>query len=102
MWRVYYADGSTWQGLEGLEPYGVICILQKVDIPERCSWIISSGAPYYVFDGHEWIRMWLNDLEDRLAHGLPIEKFLIGRALGKKDFTKILTRAQADKDAENL
>ena len=105
MWRIYYDDGSTWdwtQGLEGREPYGVICILHKIATQNGSTLHINYGAPYYGYDGSEWILMQLNDVEDRLAHGLPIEKFILGRALSRGDFMKIYRQAQSDKDAENL
>lgn len=105
MWRIYYDDGSTHnhsQGFDKLEPYGVICILQQINHKNGTAYIINYGAPYYAYLDNEWIILQHNDVEDRLAHKLPIEHFLVGRAVSKSNFNKIYNKAQEDKAAENL
>jgi hypothetical protein len=104
MWRVYYDDGSTWNWTEGfgLEHYGVICILQETATANRDVLSVICGSPYYIFTDGEWIKAAVNDVEDYLVNGIEIKSFIVGRAVSKKRFTEIFSKAIADKDAENL
>lgn len=99
-WRIYYDDGSIhdWtQGTDDLEPYGVICILQRITDPGGERWTLNYGAPFYCLDGDEWVILQHNDVEDRLAHRLPIGVFLVGRAVTKAKFSEIFERAKKDR-----
>ena len=105
MWRIYYADGSTWdhtQGLEGLEPYGVICILQSTKHKENTKYFVSHGAPYYARYGGEWLHFYNNDMVDYITHGIHIEYLLVGRMVSKQVFAEIYEKAKQDRDLENL
>lgn len=101
-WRVYYSDGAMQDSNSELpfEPYGVVAILQLRSHDGRHH--ITSGSPYYIHDGEEWLPCWINDIEDYLAHKIPIHKFLIGRIVSKRVFTEIFERAKRDRANEAL
>lgn len=97
-WRIYYADGSTWedsQGFKGCPSYGVICILQR---RHDDRYFITSQSPYYMYVKDEWLPVWINDVEDYLANQLAaIQRFIVGRIIPKHEFIKIYERAKADR-----
>lgn len=98
-WRIYYADGSTWdddQGLKECPAYGAICILQQRGYDGR--YFITSQSPYYIRVRGEWLPAWINDVEDYLANQLgTIERFLVGRIIPKTEFQAIYEQAKADR-----
>jgi len=103
-WRVYYSDGSvitSTDGVDALEPYGVICILQKKLLDGR--YYMTSNAPYYLFMEGEWLPAYENDLVDHLIHNpKSMDKLLVGRIVSKSRFQEIYEKAKADKNAEAL
>lgn len=97
-WRIYYADGTTWEDDQGFDcpAYGVICILQRRGYDDR--FFMTSQAPYYIFVRGEWLPAWINDIEDYLANQLGIiERFLVGRIIPKAEFQRIYEQAKADR-----
>ena len=101
-WQIYYGDGSThgWQQGNSPPPYGVVAILQLRGHDNRHH--ITHGSPYYINDGEEWLPAWINDIEDYLAHRIPIEMFLVGRIVSKRAFNEIYERAKQDRADETL
>jgi len=106
MWRVYYEDGTIWdwkQGIAGVPPFGVMCILQKIQNDEgNPHWQIVSHCKYYVYSENEWLHSVEGDIVDYLIHGRTIEKLLVGRMTTHKVFTSVFKAAKYDKDTENL
>ena len=102
--RVYYADGSTWdhkQGLDKMPTHGAISILQGRGYDERL--FITSQSPYYIFVRGEWLPAWINDIEDYLSRDIgEIEKFLVGRVIPKAEFITIYEQAKLDRANEAL
>ena len=97
-WRIYYADGTTWEDSQGFDcpSYGIICILQQRGYDER--YFITSQSPYYMYARGEWLPVWMNDVEDYLANQLAvIERFLVGRIVPKHEFIKVYEQAKADR-----
>lgn len=98
-WRIYYADGTTWnddQGLKECPSYGAICILQRRGYDER--YFITSQSPYYMHIRGEWLPVWMNDIEDYLANQLAdIDRLIIGRIIPKSEFQAIYEQAKADR-----
>ena len=56
MWRIYYADGSTFDDTQGkpedAPATGVICILQN---PPNHGWQLHRDKDYYLWLGDEWV-----------------------------------------------
>ena len=100
-WRIYYGDGSTHTYGNGSIPdaYGVVAILQ---LRHDGRHHITSGSPYYIHDGEEWLPAYMNDVEDYLAHKIPIHEFLVGRIVSKRTFIKIFEQAKKDRALEAL
>ena len=100
MWRVYYEDGSTWQPIDArpLDPYGVLCILQRVDDVYN----IVFGCKYYMQSDGIWLHATEHDLVDYIVNGKVIDKLLVGRVVSNAAFNKVYERVKRDKDCENL
>ena len=101
-WRIYYSDGLTHDSNDGSIPdaYGVVAILQRRSHDDRHA--ITHGSPYYIHNGEEWLPAYMNDVEDYLAHGVPIKKFLVGRIVSKRAFIEIFEQAKKDRASEAL
>ncbi|MCK5217871.1 MAG: hypothetical protein KAJ93_08780 [Methanosarcinales archaeon] len=100
-WRIYYDTGSTHDYNNGVIPdaYGVVAILQ---LRHDGRYYITHGAPYYIHNEAEWLPAYMNDVEDYLAHKIPIKEFLVGRIVSKRVFAEIFERAKKDRDIETL
>lgn len=98
-WRVYY-DGEVQdsaRGLEGMPCYGVLVILQQRSNDQR--WYITSNAPYYLWDGNEWLPAYENDLVDYMVHQPDkIQKLIVGRIVNKARFVEVYEQAKADRE----
>ena len=93
--KIYYED-SEFVGYASEAPsYGVLLVLQKRSSDGR--WFITSNAPYYMYDGNEWLPAYDNDLVDHLVHNKPIEKLIVGRIVNKGLFTEIYEKAKDDR-----
>lgn len=98
MWRIYYADGSTFdweQGLPAEAPgRGVICIVQPDPDTGRHR---VSGFGYYWWRDHGWFGGDLFGLFDYLQDpGQKVVKF--GRTVSNERFREICRRADNDAD----
>ena len=93
--RIYYEDGTHDDDHLTAPSHGVLVILQKRSSDGR--WFITSNAPYYLFDGEEWLPAYENDLVDYLVHRKPIPSLIVGRIVNKGLFTKIYEQAKADR-----
>lgn len=96
MWRIYYGDGRTHDGQEGLptgeEARGVQAILQKdADV----GWIVTSEADYYVWRDGRWWGVDLNGLFDFL---LDTGLVVFGRVIGAVRFREILNMALDERE----
>lgn len=96
-WRVYYADGTTFDSSQG-EPraspaYGVVLIAQ---IGAGGSGELVSGSDYYIHEGGFWIGPDLNGIVERLAHRVPADSLLIGRLVSPALWIEIRQRALND------
>ena len=100
-WRIYYDDGSTHDYTDRpiRNAYGVVAILQ---IRHDGRHSITSNSPYYIHTGEEWVPAYMNDVEDYLAHKIPIREFLVGRIVSKRTFIEIFERAKRDRASEAL
>lgn len=99
-WRVYYADGSTFDSLLGgpeLAPCtGVLHIVGKERKPGEGPYIVS-GKDYYWHDSNEWWGGDLFGLYDYLARpGLKVAKF--GRTVANQEWLDAYHRAHSDPD----
>ena len=91
-WRIYYADGSTFEGdPHEAPPWGIIDIMQ-ID-PERGPYH-QTGFDYYVFRDNVWLGVDFVGLVDFLIHEVGLVKF--GRTINTQRFLEI--RAGAGKD----
>ena len=100
-WKIYYGNGSIHDSRDGTIPdhYGVVAILQ---LRHDGRHHITSGASYYIHTGEEWVTAYMNDIEDYLAHKIPIHEFLVGRIVSKRVFREIFERAKKDRALEAL
>ena len=101
MWRIYYSDGSTHDSKAEPPPdaYGIVAILQ---LRHDGRHHIISGSSYYIHTGEEWVQAYMNDVEDYLAHKIPIHGFLVGRIVSKRVFREIFEQAKKDRASEAL
>lgn len=101
MWRIYYDNESIHDSRDGKIPdaYGVVAILQ---LRHDGRHHITSNAPYYIHTGEDWVPAYMNDVEDYLAHKIPIKEFLVGRIVSKRVFHKIFEQAKKDRAIEAL
>ena len=90
--HIYYDDHVHIDDVDNVEPYGVILILQRRTSDSR--WFLTSNAPYYMYDGYEWLPAYENDLVDHLVHGKRIDKLIVGRIVNKGLFTEIYEKAK--------
>ena len=98
MWRVYYADGSTFSHKDGTPEeapgWGVVCVVQP---DAKVGRNILERWDFYYF--HEDGRWWGCDqwgLIDRLAHRLPMRAVSVGRTIAETEYEKILEAARND------
>lgn len=93
MWRIFYDDGSEYEGsLDGVEPFGVICIVQtKQDGRNH----IIHQKDYYAFNGSHWLSLDMMGIIDYLVHKPEtIKKLIVGRTIDTKSFWDIFERAR--------
>lgn len=96
--RIYYTDHSYHDDdVQTAPSYGVLCILQRRSSDGK--WYISSHAPYYAYNGKEWLHFYQNDMVDYLVHQIPIAKLIVGRMTDKGEFQRVYEQAKKDKDA---
>lgn len=91
-WRVYYSDGSTFNG-PGKPPFwGTQVILER---NEEGNLITRCGGDFYVFENDVWVEVDYNGLLDFLSRtGLV----MIGTTIPNKKFDDILKKALVDKE----
>lgn len=100
MWRVYYADGSTFDSEQGepheAPPLGFIC---AVGYDESGSRYIMHGWDHYCWDleTRQWWGMDMCGLFDRLIRNL-VYAYKQGRTVTKTDFQRIMQAAHTDPD----
>lgn len=95
MWRVYYGDGSTYQG----DPYeapalNCACIVMAHEEVGRC---VVAGKDYYWYEDGQW---WGGDqvgFYDYMFRPGP-KKVLFGRSLNDRDYLEICKKARQDPD----
>lgn len=100
MWRIYYADGSTFDSNQGspedASPLGFIC---AVGYDESGARYIMHGWDHYCYDKEtsQWWGMDLCGLFDRLTRN-KVYAYKQGRTVTKADFQKIMQLAHKDVD----
>ncbi len=101
LWRLYYADGSTYDSTQGSHlqapAFGVQAVVQKC--PEEGRHVICQ-CDYYWYDlkTYRWYGGDFAGLIDFLTHSWgPVR---LGRVLAPKEFERIRARADADPDFE--
>ena len=93
--RIYYEDGTHDDDHLTVPSHGVLVILQRRASDGR--WSMTSNAPYYGYDGKEWLPMYENDLVDYLINRKPILSLIVGRIVNKGLFTQVYEQAKADR-----
>jgi hypothetical protein len=100
MWRIYYADGSTFSGDDGgpddAPPWGFIC---AVGYDETGARYIMHGWDHYCWDREsgQWWGMDMCGLFDRLSRNL-VFAYKQGRTVTKSEFQATMQRAHVDPD----
>ena len=111
-WRIYYADGSTFDSSQGehedAPPFGVICIVYPNDLVGR---IIMHGWDWYYWvpgDGQhcqprsprtgQWWGSDIYGVLDRLLHNLPLCALKQGRNASNERYRQIMAAADKDPD----
>ena len=98
-WRIYYADGSTFDSANGraadAPPDGIEVIVQT---DPRVGRSVIDGKDWYVFDGERWVGMdgdgmkaffrQLGTLKQGLTLSRPRYDAILHRALNDPDFPK--------------
>lgn len=96
-WRLYYADGSTFDSTQGGPPeapaFGVQAVVQ--DCPDEGKHVLTQ-ADYYWREGDRWSGGDFVGLLDFLSRRVGVVRF--GRYMAPKDFEAVLARANADPD----
>ena len=99
-WRIYYADGSTFDSAMG-EPHeapseGFLCAIGYDETGKR---YIMHGWAIYQWDRdiRQWWGMDLLGLFDRLRRNL-VYAYKEGRTVGRRDWEKTMIRANNDPD----
>lgn len=94
MFRVYYADGSTFDGDPFEAPgLGVLLVVEKDEEHGRR---IVSGGDYFVWNERWWAVDQMGMIDYLLQPG-P-RKVLIGRMVSNEDYRKVYTAADTDAD----
>lgn len=91
-WRIYYADGSTYEGDPFMAPpAGVQVIAQRVDGQDRA---IMHGKDYYFWrEGLGWNGCDMGGLWDYLLIGTGPKYVLAGRSIRTDDFWQLVGEA---------
>lgn len=105
LWRVYYADGTTFSSLDG-EPWqapatGVIVIVQRNPLKGENPYI-QHMTDYYVWLGSYWLgcdllRLYQYWFVDNSKHDFP-RASLSGETIMNEPFMAIRFAAKSDKD----
>lgn len=95
MFRIYYADGSEYEGPPEDAPVrGVICILQR---RADGRYHIADRKSHYVWDTKEWLPCTWDDVEEFLLDRREIDIVVIrGRVIGHKEYQDIFNKAKED------
>ncbi len=99
-WRIYYADGSTFDDTMGeaheAPPFGFIAALGYDEQGER---YMMQMWDHYCYDiaSNQWWGCDIHGLIDRLSRNL-VYAYKQGRTITKKEFSDIVTRAHKDPD----
>lgn len=99
-WRIYYADGSTFDSDQGepeaAPPFGFVC---AVGYDERGRRYIMHGWDHYQWDreSRQWWGMDWCGLIDRLARNL-VHAYKQGRTVTVTEFQALMDRAHRDPD----
>lgn len=93
-WRIYYGDGTTYQGSPEEAPErGVQAIAQ---VHPDVGWAATSSSDYYVYLPHDWWQgVDVFGLWDYLATP-GWKRVLFGRTVNNAEYKAILERAFAD------
>lgn len=100
-WRIYYADGSTFDSTMGspvqAPSFGVIAIPFPDEMVGR---VVMHGWDWYYWrlDHWQWWGSDIHGLLDNLLHNAPITAVKQGRNIHNKEFAEIFGRASKDPD----
>lgn len=92
MWRIYYGDGSTYDG----DPYFAPALDVQV-IVENDPRILVHGWHHYWYEKDQWYGGDLFGLWDYLTRPGP-KKVIFGRTIETEDFRQLLESADNDPD----
>lgn len=101
LWRIYYADGSTFDNLQGdpedAPAFGVIAVVQP---DERVGRQVIHQWDWYYWnsDAGQWWGGNLFGVLDRLLNRLPLGALLQGRMESSEKYSEIINRATNDPD----
>lgn len=99
LWRIYYADNSTFSNLDGkpedAPPVGVICILQN---PPNHGWMLLRDKDYYLrLDDSEWVGCEADGFwQYMFKPGWKCPKF--GENVSDDVYAKVIAQATEDMD----
>ncbi len=102
-WRIYYADGSTFDSSQGepndAPPTGVACIMQR-DASGR---EVVKGDDYYYWGGptDQWCGADRDAVIETLLEGGTVEGLCRGRRQSRLEFQKRVTAAHNDPDFQH-
>lgn len=94
-WRIYYGDGSTYDGPVEDAPARNVQIIAQAD-PDH-GWIALSGTDYYIWRGDRWFGVNADALYDYLIDP-GWKKVLFGRMLSSAEYNAVWQRLAADTD----
>ena len=99
-WRIYYADGSTFDSSMGgpadAPALGGVCILQR-DADGRNVELLRE-KDYYSHDGVRWVPHDESGVWVRLFSRLRMDGLIVGIMLRPEQYQHIIRRAKADAD----
>ena len=99
-WRIYYADGSTFDSTEG-EPHEApsVGFIVSVGYDENGDRYLMHGWDHYCYDkaSSQWWGMDLMGVFDRLRRNV-LYAYKEGRTVTKKEWAAITERAHQDRD----
>ena len=94
--RVYYGDGSTYDGsVENTPIFEVLLIVERDKDHGR---IIVSGGDYYIYDDGRWLAVDFVSMLQYMARPGMEKRFLVGVMVHSEKWNDAVRRARSDPD----
>ena len=96
MWKIYYADGSTFSSNEGsLEDAPARGVQGIAQANSAVGWHVASGGDYYIWCDDGWMAVDIFGLFDYLIESGTVK---FGRTITNAEYNEIFQKALADAD----